>query len=137
MVEIFLAASLMIAGPITARVTEVKDGDTLAAKADVWLHLTADVVIRLRGIDTPELNAPCAAARAKARAAKKRLAELVEQSGGKIILYNIAPGLYDRQIADVRLAGHPHLPDGQNVSALLLAENLARAGSKRQNWCPS
>jgi micrococcal nuclease len=63
-------------GPVAASVVEVIDGDTIAVTARVWLGLEMSSHVRIRGIDTPELHATCAAEKAMAEAAKDRLASL-------------------------------------------------------------
>lgn len=57
---LILSATIAIAdsyeGPYFGTVTEIVDGDTFGASVSVWPHLTADVRIRIRGIDAPELR---------------------------------------------------------------------------------
>ena len=87
------------------RQVQVVDGDTFRYGAER---------VRLRGIDTPELNEP------GGQAAKQRLEEML-RSG----VVRIAPhgrDVYDRLVADVFV-------DGQNVAEMLSREGYAKPGS--------
>jgi micrococcal nuclease len=95
----------LLPGPIPAEVVEVIDGDTLRVRAQVWIDLELETLVRLRGIDTPELRGQCEAEKARARAAKEALARLA--AGGQ--------DLAQAMIA----AGHAR----------------AYAGGERQGWC--
>jgi hypothetical protein len=79
------------------------DGDTIRAGPDR---------IRLRGIDTPELNEP------EGQAAKERLAELLRN--GIVRIVPRARDVYNRLVADVFV-------DGQNVAEILRSEGFAKA----------
>jgi endonuclease YncB( thermonuclease family) len=118
-----------IAGPVEALVTRIIDGDTIAVRAQVWPGLVAETLVRLEGIDTPELPGACETEHALAAKAK---ALLIQVAGGAVRLEDIEPGKYaGRVIARVRL------DDGSDVSALLLEAGLARPyrGGKRKGWC--
>ena len=58
-----VVAGEALPGPISAEVVEVIDGDTLAARARVWLGQELTVRARIAGIDAPELRGHCAADR--------------------------------------------------------------------------
>ena len=45
-----------IAGPVSAEIIEVIDGDTILVDASPWPQQTIEVYVRLRGIDAPELH---------------------------------------------------------------------------------
>ena len=49
-----------IAGPVTARVIRIIDGDTIEVDAHPWPGHAVRVSVRLRGIDTPERRSRCA-----------------------------------------------------------------------------
>jgi endonuclease YncB( thermonuclease family) len=49
----------LLEGPVTATVERVVDGDTLAVRAKIWIGHEIDVLVRLRGIDAPELRGDC------------------------------------------------------------------------------
>jgi endonuclease YncB( thermonuclease family) len=81
------------------------DGDTLRVGPDR---------IRLRGINTPELNEP------GGDAARERLAQLLQQGPIRIVPYG--QDIYGRTIADVFV-------DGRNVAEVLRQEGYAKVGS--------
>jgi micrococcal nuclease len=64
-------------GTYRAQALRVIDGDTLELFVDLGFRNYKRDIFRLRGINTPELHAAEADTRAKALAAKTRLAELV------------------------------------------------------------
>jgi endonuclease YncB( thermonuclease family) len=117
------------AGPVSARVVEVIDGDTFRAEANVWPGHIVRVSIRVRGIDAPEMHARCTAERIAARTARSILAELL---GPSALISNIAGAkYYGRVLADVRTH------DGVAVADRLIALGLARpySGGRRAGWC--
>ncbi|WP_245615562.1 thermonuclease family protein [Afifella pfennigii] len=117
-------------GPYRAFVERVVDGDTLAVRATIWLGQEVRVLVRLRGVDAPELRAACARERAMAKASKAALAELLGE--GAVTLSSIDADKYGgRVVADVARA------DGADLAALLLAAGHARpyGGGSRAPWC--
>jgi endonuclease YncB( thermonuclease family) len=114
-----------------ARVISVYDGDTLRAVASVWLGTEITTSVRLRGIDTPEMRGKCAAEKARAIAARDALLELAPV-GSVVVLTDIAPDKYQG-----RIVARVLLPDGRDVSTILLAAGHARAydGGRRSGWC--
>ncbi|MBD9374503.1 thermonuclease family protein [Rhizobium sp. ARZ01] len=118
--EIALAAE-GVAGPVIADVIRVVDGDTILVSARPWPQQTVEVLVRLRGIDAPELKAKCSEIRRAARTAKDRLDQLVGE-GRSVLLTNVSGDKYfGRVVADVRLA------DGTNPAQDLVAAGLATA----------
>jgi endonuclease YncB( thermonuclease family) len=90
-----------------------------------------NMVIRLRGIDTPELKKKtCLAEKEKADAAKQLVYSLLK--GARVInLHRIQRGKYFRILADVEF-------DGQDLATVLLRQELAvkYSGAKKEyNWC--
>lgn len=90
-----------------------------------------NMVIRLRGIDTPELKKKsCPAAQEKAKKAKQLVHSLLIDA--QIInLHHIARGKYFRMLADVEF-------DGKDLATALLNQNLAvkySGGKKESHWC--
>ena len=72
---LFLAASPAVAGerlagPYKAQVVEVIDGDTFRARVHIWLGQDSEMLIRLDGIDTPELHGRCAQERTLSQQAR-------------------------------------------------------------------
>jgi len=124
------AEAAELPGPYRAEVERVVDGDTLAVRARIWLGQDVAVLVRLRGIDAPELRARCAAERELAEAAKAALSSLVGEGG--VTISKVEEDKYGgRVVADVARA------DGKDLSALLLASGHARAyaGGGRVFWC--
>lgn len=122
-------------GPIPAKVIHVVDGDTLKVRAQIWLHQSINISVRLRGIDAPELDGNCATERILAQQAHNRLNTLVSAQGksGLVNLKNISSGKYSgRVIATVETM------QGMSVGDVLLKEKVARPYKRRQsksNWC--
>lgn len=108
-----------IEGPVEAELISVIDGDTLLVEARPWPQHRVTVLVRIRGIDAPELKAKCQTARRAAIRAKERLADLAH---GGIRLSNIAGDKYfGRVVADVATG------DADDVGSSLLAQGLVRA----------
>jgi hypothetical protein len=90
----------MLSGPYTASVERVVDGDTLAVRVTVWLQQEVHVLVRLRGIDAPELRGDCDLERIRAAEAAAALQHLV--AAGAVQLTEIEGDKYHgRVIADV------------------------------------
>lgn len=120
----------LLPGPVPARLLEVVDGDTLRVRALVWIDLELETLVRLRGIDTPELRGKCEAEKARARAAREALVALAGQ--GPVALTQVEYEKYaGRVLADVAGA------DGGDLAQALIAAGHARAyaGGERQGWC--
>ncbi len=96
------AAGDRLAGPYLAAVERIIDGDTLAVRVTVWLGHDIRVLVRVRGVDAPELRGECESEEAQAAAAVA-LARLVEP--GPVSLTNIEGDKYfGRVLADVQVA---------------------------------
>jgi micrococcal nuclease len=115
-----------IAGPVTAEVIRIIDGDTIEVDAHPWPGHAVRVSVRLRGIDTPEHRSRCADQRAMALLARDELERLV--TGFQTVeLINVSGGkYYGRVLADIRAGS-------RDVAAAMLESGLARAyqGGKR------
>ena len=126
----------ILPGPIPARIVRVVDGDTLAVRAQIWVQQQVDVLVRIRGVDAPELKGKCAKETQMAEAAKARLEQMI-QGHEMVFLEQISPDKYGgRVVAIVRL-----LPDKTpfaDVGSLLLQEGVVRRydGRARPGWCP-
>ena len=119
-----------LAGPIPAFVERVVDGDTLLVRARIWLGQELRVMVRLSGVDAPEMRARCDTEREMARSARYFVKRLVGQR--KIMLSHIRQGKYaGRVIAEVRDS------NGSSLSAQLLKARLARPyrRGRRKSWC--
>ena len=127
-VGIFLA-HVSYATPAT--VSYIIDGDTFSAMVRIDDDVRISVRVRILDIDTPEINGECDAERKMALRAKDRLAELLP-IGGDIELSDIKDDKYLGRI-DARVK----MPDGRDVSKVMLHEGLARPydGGRRTPWC--
>ncbi len=117
-----------INGPINARLIKVIDGDTILVNAHIWLSQEVETLVRIRGVDAPELKGKCYREKNMAEDAKKYMEKITK---GKIELSNISEDKYGgRILADV-------YANGINISKLMLEANLARPynGQRRDSWC--
>lgn len=118
-----------LAGPYSAEVERVIDGDSLEARVTIWLGQEVLTTVRLAGIDTAELRGGCAAAREQAEAAKAFL--MARLAGGSVTLTGIETDKYGG-----RVVAHVADADGADIAAALLAEGLARPyEDRRPDWC--
>lgn len=108
-----------IAGPVSAEIVSVIDGDTILVDASPWPQQTIEVYVRLRGIDAPELHSKCAAVRQQAERAQAALEEMIPATG-EVQLTRISGDKYfGRILADVTTA------DGHNPAETLLSAGYA------------
>jgi micrococcal nuclease len=117
-------------GPVPARVVEVIDGDSLRVRALIWIGQELETVVRLSGVDAPELKGKCPWEREAALRARDQLAVLV--NGGEVRLRDVRFDKYGgRVVASVETAR------GEDVARRLLAERVVRRyeGSARAGWC--
>ncbi len=119
-----------LAGPVTAEIVRIIDGDTVAVRARVWIDLELAVSVRIRGIDAPERAGACPREKDMAKVATDFL--VATAGPDTVILSNIAEDKFSgRVVADVASA------DGESLAARMLASGLVRVyqGGKRQGWC--
>ncbi len=117
-------------GPVAAHVLRVVDGDTLAVRVRIWPGHQVETLVRLKGIDAPELKARCERERVLAHAALDFLEARTAKA--TIWLNDIRFGKYaGRVLARVTMAS------GADLSDQLLAAGLVRnyAGARRASWC--
>ena len=106
------------------------DGDTCTFSLPGLHPLIGDrISVRLRGIDTPEIRGKCDREKELATAARDLLTDLLTRARS-IDLLQVERGKYFRILATVTA-------DGQDVGALLMAQQLARpyTGGRRAGWC--
>ena len=123
-------AAERLAGPYSAAVERVVDGDTLAVRVAIWIEQDLSVLVRIRGIDAPEVRGKCESEKEHAREATVALQQLV--AGGDVALTTIEGDKYfGRVIADVMTSA------GENVGAALIASGHVRTydGGERESWC--
>ncbi|MEO5376004.1 MAG: thermonuclease family protein [Alphaproteobacteria bacterium] len=124
------ASAEELAGPYSAEIIRVVDGDTVEAKVHLWLGLHQTIAVRLAGIDAPELHGKCQGEPEAARAARDHLASLI--GSGPVFLSAIRRDKYGGRVLAIL-----HLPSGENVAHTLLTSGHARsAGRGRIPWCP-
>ncbi len=120
-------ASETLTGPYHALVLRVIDGDTVEARIRVWLGQDVTTLVRIRGIDTPEVRGHCPGEREAAEAARAHLAALL--APGPVWLSAISHDKYRG-----RIDAEVHLPAGSDVAAAMIAAGHARTGPK--SACP-
>lgn len=123
------AAAEPVSGPVSADVVRVVDGDSLAVRARPWPGVVMETIVRLRGVDAPELRGKCPAEREAALAAREALAGL---AGPVVRLEAVEADKYGGRVLARVLSA-----DGRDVAALLIAGGFARAygGEARRGWC--
>ena len=119
-----------LAGPIPAKVLRIVDGDTIVVRAHIWLGQTIESIVRIRGIDTPEMKGKCEFERQKAEEAKKFVEKMID--GKDIFLEQISYDKYGgRVVAIIKTKGHKSLAEE------MINKGLAREyqGKTKQGWC--
>lgn len=105
------------------------DGDTISVNiAGTHPLFGKNISIRVRGIDTPEMNSAIKCQKVKAMAAKVGL-EAIVNGAKQIDLVNVGRDKYFRILATVRV-------DGKDLGQLLLAQKLAQPydGGTKTAW---
>ena len=101
-------------------VVKVRDGDTFVINIEnVPDVFGEEIAVRIRGIDTPELNDKREEIRNIDIKAKEELERLLT-SGEKVILYNLGRDKYFRLLASVKV-------DNIDVAEYLVKEGLAKS----------
>jgi len=124
------ADSETLAGPVSAAIERVVDGDTLAVRAHIWLGQDIRVLVRVRGIDAPEIRGRCVSEKRRAAEAARTVAAMISER--PVTLLRIEGDKYHgRVVADVRLE------DGRDLGTALLQTGAARRydGTVRAGWC--
>jgi micrococcal nuclease len=112
------------------QVLRVIDGDTVEARLQTWPGQEVVTLVRLRGIDTPELAGACVQERVRAEEARDALAALIGNRG--ITVSDVGPDKYYGRVV-ARLV----TSDGTDAGQALLDRGLARvhARGQRGGWC--
>jgi endonuclease YncB( thermonuclease family) len=119
-----------LAGPVPADVLRVVDGDTIEVRAHIWLGQAVETLVRLYGLDTPELKGKCPAERTAARRAKALLEEKLADR--QVVLRDIRFEKYAG-----RVMSRVETTDGQDMSHAMIADGAGRSynGHRRGSWC--
>lgn len=125
----------MIDSVHVSHIQYVIDGDSLRGKVEVWPGMYYEGVIRIRGIDTPEVGwrAKCDAERQAAYEAQEILELLVKDR--TVALINVEEDKFGG-----RVLGGVVMVDGLDIAEHLIALGLARAydgRGAREGWCPA
>ena len=116
---------------VPARVGHIIDGDTFSAVVKLDGDIEISVRVRIRNIDTPEINGECEYERTRAAQARGRLGELIPV-GSTVELTNIKDDKYLGRIDANVLDGR-----GRDVGNIMIKEKLGRKynGGRRDKWC--
>ena len=119
--------------PVAVEVDRIVDGDTFRIFVGLASGERTSAVVRMRGLDTPELHGACEAEIRAARAAAHALERLLR--GGEVLLDQIGSDKYDRVLARVFVLGPDARP--RNVAEVMVHGGHGRAydGRKRAGWC--
>ena len=122
-------AKELLKGPFAFELVEVIDGDTFRAKVKIWLGQTVTVKVRLKGVDTPEMNGKCAAEKELAQQAKQFAAQWLKNNPAQLV--NVHYGTYAGRVLATTID-----QGGTSLGAALLSENLAKPyRGRRATWC--
>jgi endonuclease YncB( thermonuclease family) len=110
-------------------VVQVSDGDTFLARIRIDGGREAVTRVRLRGIDTAEMEAQCAAERQLAERARSALRALLRE--GDVAITNVGSDRYGRLLADVSTR------TSMNITEVMLRSGHGRRydGGHRDGWC--
>ena len=130
-------AKQVLKGPFPFQLLRVIDGDTFHARITIWLGQTVDVKVRLKGVDTPELNGKCAAEKKLAQQAKQFTADWLAKHPAQLV--NVHYGTYAGRVlatTELKSGGSNAPPKVKTLSAALLSENLAKPyRGRKASWC--
>ncbi|NWG24538.1 MAG: thermonuclease family protein [Pseudorhodoplanes sp.] len=111
-------------------VLRINDGDTFEAQVRIWPGLAVTTKVRLRNVDTAELNARCAEEYRRADAARAALQRMLDEGGVRIAQVGLDK-YGGRVLADVSTRTTPDVAD-----ALLRAGHArSYSGGRKEGWC--
>jgi len=120
-------------GPVRADIVRVVDGDTILVDALPWPNQRIRTYVRLRGIDSAEMNSPCPAFRRTANLAKQALITMVEGRQSVTLTAITGDKYFGRVVATLRTE------DGQDLARELMERGLAEpyeGKRKPRSACP-
>lgn len=124
-----------IAGPYRAQDIRVVDGDTFEARLRIWFNQDVTVLVRLDGVDAPELRGRCEREKRLAIEAQEALRAIL--ASGEVFVRDLRADKYNgRAVARVSVADRSGT-FSDDVGDLLLTGGYARAydGRARSPWC--
>ena len=124
-----------MAGPYRAEAIRVVDGDTFEARLRIWFNQEVTVLIRLDGVDAPELKGRCPQETRLALEARDALSAIL--ASGAVSVRDLHADKYNGRAVARALVTDGSGFDGDDVGALLMAGGYARAydGRARSPWC--
>ncbi len=119
-----------VSGPVSARVLRVIDGDTIAVRARIWVGQSVVTMVRIAGVDTPELRSGCALEIELATAARDLVVDALGDEPA--ILRDVRHDKFGG-----RVLARVENKLGEDIATLLIAAGLGRPydGGKRTPWC--
>ncbi|MCC8933208.1 thermonuclease family protein [Rhizobium sp. 'Codium 1'] len=120
-------------GPVKADIVRVIDGDTILVDALPWPNQRIRTYVRLRGIDSAEMNSPCPAFRRSANLAKQALITMVEGRESVTLTAITGDKYFGRVVATLKT------DDGRDLARELMERGLAEpyeGKRKLRSACP-
>lgn len=120
-------------GPVKADIVRVVDGDTILVDALPWPNQRIRTYVRLRGIDSAEMNSPCPAFRRSANLAKQALITMVEGRESVTLTAITGDKYFGRVVATLKT------DDGRDLARELMERGLAEpyeGNRKLRSACP-
>ncbi len=130
------------------KLIRVIDGDSFETRITIWHQNEITTIIRLSGIDTPEIRGKCDKETQLAQTVKAFTKKWLSEAS--LSLTDITPDKYNnRYIATASLLAHQHdltslrfarlirqrAGDTQDLSDALLAAKLAQPYPPKKSWC--
>ena len=117
---------------VPATVLKVVDGDTIKVSARVWLGVNVETMVRINGIDTPEIRGKCPMEKELARKAKDFVKEKLPV-GSLVYLSSVQSDKYGGRVV-AKVADE----NKKDIGKQLIQNGLARPYSgkiAKSNWC--
>ena len=123
-------------GPYPIEVLHVLDGDTIEGRVRIWFGQEITTLVRLRGIDAPELKARCGEELRGAEAARDTLAGFL--TTGDVSIDDVALDKYGGRVVASLFVDRGGDLAPLDVARAMIEAGMARAygGGKREAWCP-
>jgi micrococcal nuclease len=124
-----------IEGPYRAEAVRVVDGDTFEARLRIWFNQDVTILVRLEGVDAPELRGRCEQERRLALESRDALAAIL--ASGEVFVRDLHADKYNGRAVARAIVTDRAGAFNDDVGALLLAGGYARAyaGRARASWC--